>query len=212
MRILRQTGVARPGRADWDGGGVCGKGAGDSFRRGGTTNATAGRRIVCASCDAGRRRSVNASAERNRRDGRSTPRRNAGGVPRRAGRRGATRLPRPPPWGLRILRLARGHAATSTRRFFAIGPAVTSPRGMRAMRATAARRARRPCGRRRTVNANGCGATATRADSNAAWSTTRREPNAVKPVRLRSAHPRTGRARRDRKVRSYFLDRMGMRR
>jgi hypothetical protein len=202
MRILRQTGVVRPGRADWDGGGVCGKDAADCFEHGSTTSATAGSRIACGNCDAGRRRSVNASAGRNRRDGRSTPRRNAGGAPRRAGRRGATRPPRPPPRRLRILRSVHGHAATGIRKFSAIGPAVTSPREMHAMRAIAARRARRPCGRRRTVNGSGCGATATWADSNATWSTKRRAPNAAKPLRPRIAPPRVRRGPRDRKVRS----------
>lgn len=189
---------------------VFAKDAAEGFEHGSTTSVTAGSRIACGNCDAGRRRSVNANAGRNRRDGRSTPRRNGGDVPRRAGRRGATRPPRPPPRRLRILRSARGHAATGIRKFSAIGLDVTSPREMRAMRAIAARRARRPCGRRRTVNGSGCGATATWADSNAAWSTKRLAANAAEPLRPRSVPPRVRRGPRDRKVRSSFLDRTGM--
>jgi hypothetical protein len=200
MRILRPTRASRPERAGWDGGGVCGRGAADSSGHGGTTNATADSRIACASCGAGRRRSVNASAGRNRRDDGSTPRRNVSGVPGRAWCPKATRR-RPPP-RLRILRGARGHVAAGMRRFSAIGPAVTSPRGMRAMRATVARRARRPCGRCRIASASGCGATATRADSNAAWSTKRRGPNAAKALRPQSVHARVWRGPGDRKVRS----------
>lgn len=201
MSILRQTGVARPGRAAWDGGGVCGKGAADSIALRGTTNAIAGSRIACGKCGAGRGRSVSASAGRNRGDDRGTPRRNAGGVPRRVSHpEEATRVR--PPRRLRILSPARGHAATGTRKFSATGPAVMSPHARRVMRATAARSARQPCVRRRTANASGCGATAMRADSNAAWSTKNRGPNAVNAVRRQSV-PLWGRRRpRDRKVRS----------
>ena len=200
--MLRQMVASRPGRASWGGGVVCGKGVADSFGHGGTTSVTVGSLIASRNCDAGRRRSVSASAGRNPRDGRSTPRRNVGGAPIRAGRAEAGPPPRPSLPGLRILGRARGHAATGTQRFSVIGPGVTSPRATRAMRATAAGRARRPCGRRRTVNASGYGATATRADSNAAWSTKTRGPNAAKAMRWRSAPPPIRRGPDSRKVRS----------
>jgi hypothetical protein len=202
MRILRQTGAARPGRAGWDGGVVCGKGAADPSAPRGTTSATAGSRIACGKCSVGRRRSVNATAGRSRRDDKGTPRRNASGGPARRGRREAHRRHRRPPRRLRIVGPARGHAATGPRKFSATGLVATSPRVMRAMRATAARSARQPCVRCRTANASGCGATAMRADSNAAWSTNWRRPNAVNAARPQNV-PLWGRRRpRDRKVRS----------
>ena len=202
MPILRQTRVARPGRAAWDGDGVCGKGVANSFGHGGTTSVTAGSRIACEKCGAGRRRSVNASAERNRRDDGGMPRRNAGGGPARRGRPEAHRRHQRPRRHLRILGPARGHAATGTRKFSATGPVVTSPRVMRAMRASAARSARQLCVRCRTANASGCGATAMPADSNAAWSTNWRRPNAVNAVRPQNVPLWGRRGPRDRKVRS----------
>lgn len=202
MPILPQTEFARPGRAGWDGDGVCGKGAADPFAPRGTTNATASSRIACGKCSAGRRRNVNASAERNRRDDRGTPRRNASGGPAHRGRREAHRRQRRLPRRLRIVGPACGHAANGIRKFSATGLAVTSPRVMRVTRATAARSAPQPCVRRRTANASGCGATAMPADSNAAWSTNWRRPNAVNAVRPQNV-PLGGRRRpRDRKVRS----------
>ena len=93
------------------------------FGRGGTTSSTVGNPIASGSYDAGRRRNVSASAEPSRRDARSTPRRNV-----RVGRMPESRLKANRPPRLWFCRPARGHAEEGCRRFFATGPAVTSPR------------------------------------------------------------------------------------
>jgi hypothetical protein len=184
MRILRQAEVVRPEGAGWDGGGACAKGAAGGSRPDGARIGFAGSPTASGNWSdggarnvGGRRPSVSASVGRSLRYGRSTPRRSASGV-RKPGSNGAGRQPR-----VRIPRRARGHAERSCRKFFVTGPAATTRRVLARAHAIADRGARRPCVRRWTVNASACGATASRADSNASGSTKRPASNAAKSLR-----------------------------
>jgi hypothetical protein len=152
MNILQESRDSRPEGGVWGGESVCAKGAAGPFWHSGTTSSTAGSPIASGSYDAGRRRSVSASAEPSRRDARSTPRRNAG-VERMLESR--LKASRPRRWWLR--RSARGHAEEGCRRFSAIGPAVTSLRVNRlaSLHATAAKRVLRPCVKPETASASG---------------------------------------------------------
>lgn len=195
MRILRQAEVVRPEGDGWVGENACAKGAVGGSRPDGPRTSSAGNPTASRNWTAGggrsvggRRPSVNASAGRSLKDARSTPKRNANGV-RRPGSNSARRRPRP-----RLPRRARGHAERGCRRFFATGRAATPRRVLLPTRAIAGRPAPGPCVRPRTVSASACGATASRADPNAAGSAKRPVSNAAQPLRpsivLRGPSPR----------------------
>jgi hypothetical protein len=213
MHILRQAEGVRPEGGGWVGEGACARGAVGGSRPDGASSGSAGSRTAGGNWTAGggrnvggRRQNGNASAGRGLRGASGTPKRNAKGV-RRCDSNGAGRPPRS-----RLLRPARGHAERSCRKFFVTGRAATPRRVPALTRATAGRRAPRPCVRPRTVNASACGAPANPANSNAPRSTKRPASNAARLLRPKTVLLRPSRRPMARRMRSYIWNRTPIRR
>ena len=202
MRILRQVDPVRPEGDGWVGECACERGVVGGSRPDGPRTGSAGSLTASGNWTAGgvrnvgdRRPSASASTGRSPGHGRSTPRRNASGV-RRPDRGGAGRQPRP--------RRARGHAVRGCRKFSVTGRAATTRRVPAPTHTTAGRRALPPCVRRRTVNVSACGATASRANSNASRSTQRPASNAARSLRPGTVLLRPSRWPSPRWMRSSF--------